>query len=218
MSKFTREKKRIALEIVILIMVLGALVLSMTVMQQPKEREFEWVNPNKLSSSQLVEDPKAFDQQEIEFMGEAVTARMVRKNSDGDDGAWIHLNDDPYMYSSASAGGQLSGYNSGVAVWVQDASLTDGVQNYGGYKTNGDIVKVRGIFHAACSEHDGDTDLHAASVEVVSAGRANVRVIPKWKIAVAGIFVLLGFIMLAIDRRRLLREKLGQWTPLSNRD
>lgn len=218
MVKITKAKKRIALEITILVVVMVTLVLSLTIMKKPTERELKWVNPNEVSSSQLVEKPSLFNKHEIEFTGEAVTARMVRDNGDGGKGAWIHLNDDSYMYRSVGSGGSLSGYNSGVAVWVHDVALTDAIKNFGGYKTNGDVVKIVGVFNAACSMHGGDIDVHATSVQVVSKGLDTVRVVPKWKVAVAIIFVLLAVMMFAIDHRRTLREKFGQWRPLNERD
>jgi hypothetical protein len=43
---------------------------------------------------------------------------------------------------------------------------------FGGYRRQGDGVRVTGTFHAACREHGGDMDIHAASLEIVREGHA----------------------------------------------
>lgn len=40
----------------------------------------------------------------------------------------------------------------------------------GGYKGRGDTVRVTGVFHRACPEHGGDTDIHATTLLLVEKG------------------------------------------------
>jgi hypothetical protein len=117
------------------------------------------------SSVELIEHPKEWDGKRITFAGEAVSSRMVRGPY-----AWIHLNDDRYAERSVEDGGPLTGYNSGQAVWVP-ASLTSGISTYGGYDHQGDVVRVEGVFHAACREHGGDMDIHADVLAIEGPGR-----------------------------------------------
>jgi PDZ domain-containing secreted protein len=128
------------------------------------------------SSTELVEHPKAWDGKRIAFTGEAVSCVMVRGNY-----AWVHLNDDSYAQRSVEAGGHLSGYNSGQAVWVP-ASLASAITVAGGYKHQGDLVRVEGVFHAACAEHGGDMDIHADVLTVQRPGRDIAHPLEAWKL------------------------------------
>ncbi len=120
----------------------------------------------EVSSPALVENANLWDGRIITFKGEAIGERMIRGNS-----AWIHLNDDAYMERSSEEGTPLAGYNSGQAVWVS-AEMARKIQFFGDYWHQGDIVKVTGVFHAACSEHGGDMDIHASSLEVLRLGHS----------------------------------------------
>lgn len=157
-------------------------------------------SPNEPSSGGLVEEPKRWDGKEVEFRGEVVGDRMMRG-----DGAWLHLNDDAYMYENVEEGAALGGYNSGMPVWFEDGSLTDDVKILGDYKHEGDIVRVRGEFHAACSQHGGDMDIHAIDLTVVEDGRRAQDPVKPWKIAVGfmltGLAGVLYFVMAVVEHR-----------------
>ncbi|MDI6900723.1 MAG: hypothetical protein QMC79_03410 [Anaerosomatales bacterium] len=116
------------------------------------------------SSADLVEDPTAWDGQTIEFTGEAIGEAMSR----GDE-VWLHLNDDAYARGTIEEGGPLSGYNSGHAV-VVPPQMAERVTVFGDHKHRGDLVRVTGVFSAACSEHGGDMDIHASALAVVERG------------------------------------------------
>ena len=118
------------------------------------------------SSTELVEHPAWWDGKRIAFAGEAVSCRMVRGSY-----AWVHLNDDSYAERSVENGGPLTGYNSGQAVWVP-AALASRIATYGGYRHQGDVARVVGVFHAACAEHGGDMDIHADMLVIERPGRA----------------------------------------------
>jgi hypothetical protein len=60
-----------------------------------------------------------------------------------------------------------------VVVSPQDAEV---VTVYGDYRHQGDIVRISGVFHAACPEHGGDMDIHATDLSVVRAGMRLTRV------------------------------------------
>lgn len=117
-----------------------------------------------LFSVELVEDPGRYDGEIIEFTGEAIGEAMRRG-----DMAWLHLNDDAYATFAFDEGAPLSGYNSGHAVWVS-AGLAERVVLFGDNRHRGDLVRVRGVFNAACVEHGGDMDIHADTLEVVGSG------------------------------------------------
>jgi hypothetical protein len=125
-------------------------------------------NPNRLSSGDLVERMEDYDGMTVSFQGEAVGEAMVRG-----DHAWIHLNDDAYFAKNVEEGAPLGGQNSRMPVWVS-ADLARTIRTFGDYKHEGDIVRVTGVFRAACPDHGGDTDIHAETLEIVQGGRAVV--------------------------------------------
>ena len=162
-------------------------------------------SPNDVSSAQLVETPAAFDGGEVTFAGEAIGEAMVRG-----DMAWLHLNDDAYHQLNTEEGTPLGGYNSGMAVWIP-RELTDGIEHYGDHSDAGDIVQVIGTFKAACAEHGGDMDIHAASLEVVAPGRRVREPLNGDKAVWAAILALVAAAAYATDRMLIrTREDRGR--------
>lgn len=149
-------------------------------------------NPNEIGSGDLVERMKEYDGMTVTFTGEAVGEAMVRG-----DHAWIHLNDDAYYAKNIEEGAPLGGQNSGMPVWVS-ADLAAKIRVFGDYKHEGDVVRVTGVFHDACAEHGGDTDIHAESLEIVRPGRRVVDEPKPAKLAWAvGLSVLAGALFVA---------------------
>lgn len=144
------------------------------------------VSPNDPSSGDLVEDWETFDGAQVSFTGEAIGERMVRGEN-----AWIHVNDDAYYERNIEEGASLGGYNSGHAVWLP-ASEAGKIGVFGDYGHEGDVVTVRGTFNAACAQHGGDMDIHAASLVVDVPGREVVDRVKVEKVAAAGILGLLA--------------------------
>ena len=160
-------------------------------------------SPNQASSSELVEEPGAYDGGEITFTGEAIGEAMERGEM-----AWLHLNDDAYYQLNTEEGTPLGGYNSGMAIWVS-GELTDAIAHYGDHSNAGDIVRVTGTFNAACAEHGGDMDIHAESLAVVTPGRRVREPLNRgkalWAVSLAAIAAAVFF----IDRRGERRERDG---------
>ncbi len=121
--------------------------------------------PEVASSTSLIEDSRAWDGHGAAFTGEAIGESMSRGSM-----SWIHLNDDAYVEKSIREGAVLGGTNSGMAVWTP-SGMARRIRHFGGYGCQGDIVKVTGVFHAACREHGGDMDIHASRLEIVRPGR-----------------------------------------------
>jgi hypothetical protein len=115
--------------------------------------------------NQLVTNMRKYDGKVVTIHGEAIGDVMVRGAY-----AWITVNDDRYSKKSVEEGGELIGMsNSGIGVWVPARDTRD-INICGGYKNKGAMVRVTGVFHRACHEHGGDTDIHATSVEVLKPG------------------------------------------------
>jgi hypothetical protein len=151
-------------------------------------------NPNRLSSGDLVEHMKQYDGMTVTFEGEAVGEAMVRGSH-----AWIHLNDDAYFEKNIEEGAPLGGQNSGMPVWVS-ADLARKIGTFGDYKHEGDIVRVTGVFHAACPDHGGDTDIHAQTLEIVRRGHAVVDQPKPAKLAWAIVLSLAAGALFVADR------------------
>jgi hypothetical protein len=148
-----------------------------------------------LRSRELIENSAAWDGREVTFSGEVIGEAMPRSG-----GAWLHLNDDAYQWRNIEEGEPLGGYNSGLAVWVPKASLRP-LRFFGDYRHTGDVVLVRGTFHAACREHGGDLDIHATSLEMVREGHPVAHRLNLGRLRIAlGLLAVAGFLF-ALDRR-----------------
>ena len=117
------------------------------------------------NTAELLERWEEFDGREVILEGEVVGDVMRRG-----DHAWITVNDDVYSREARLESGKLRGGNSGIGVWLP-AEEAEKIVTLGRYGTVGDLVRVRGTFHADCSQHGGDFDIHAVSLEVVDSGR-----------------------------------------------
>jgi hypothetical protein len=136
-----------------------------------------------VSSSTLVEKANFWDGRTVSFMGEAVGEAMQRGTM-----CWLHLNDDAYMWKNIEEGTKLGGYNSGQAIWVRN-DLALKIRFFGDFLHEGDVVKVTGVFNAACREHGGDMDIHAVWLEIVRVGHPVVHHINR-RLLVQGAFML----------------------------
>lgn len=151
-------------------------------------------SPNESSSGDLVESPKEFDGSDVTFEGEVIGEAMVRGEN-----AWLHINDDAYYVKNVEEGAQLGGYNTGMAVFIP-AGETKAITYFGDYKHEGDIVRVEGVFNAACAEHGGDMDIHATALEVVETGHEVVDQVRPQKVLWAVVLGALALGVYLVDR------------------
>jgi hypothetical protein len=106
------------------------------------------VSADTISSSNLINKSKEYDNKEIVYEGEIIGDIMARGKH-----AWINLSD---------------GINA-IGIWVDRAMLND-IKYTGDFGFKGDIVEVKGVFHRSCLDHGGDLDIHALSIKVVRRG------------------------------------------------
>lgn len=102
-----------------------------------------------ISSSELINNAKQYDNKIVIYAGEAIGDVMVRGEN-----AWLNLND---------------GENA-IGIWL-NKDLAASIVYTGTYKTKGDWIEISGIFHRACLEHGGDLDIHAQTLKKVNNGR-----------------------------------------------
>ena len=141
----------------------------------------------EVNSASLVDNANAWNGHVITFTGEAIGEAMVRRKI-----AWIHLNDDAYMWKNIEEGAKLDGYNSGHAVWVS-ADLAMKIRFFGDFKHEGDVVRIVGTFNAACPRHGGDMDIHASTLEIVRPGHPVHHVFNTSRAIFAGFLLAVGF-------------------------
>jgi hypothetical protein len=152
------------------------------------------VFPQTPSSGALVEDARDWDGRTVIFTGEAIGEAMRRGRM-----AWIHVNDDAYMWKNIEEGATLGGYNSGQAVWIA-TELADRIRFFGDFKHEGDVIEVTGVFNAACSEHGGDMDIHATALRVVRPGHAVPHAVSPSRLVAAGLMLLVTALAFAAQR------------------
>jgi hypothetical protein len=126
-------------------------------------------NAVEVSSNELIDKAKDYDQKEVIFTGEVIGDVMKRGQY-----GWINVSDD----------------SNAIGVWITFED-TKKIKYTGQYKYKGDMVKIDGIFNRACPEHGGDLDIHARSIEIINEGFEIKRGINL-------LYVLIGSILLVI--------------------
>jgi len=139
-----------------------------------------------VSVAQLIASTKEYDGKALTIQGEVIGDLMKRG-----DHAWVNILGD--------------GVAIGVWMTEKEASLIHEVGRYG---SAGDVLQVSGIFHRACPDHGGETDIHATTVQVLRRGSKNaVRMRPGRLAAGLGLCVSGG--LLALFWRRRERKSMS---------
>ncbi|MEJ5187050.1 MAG: hypothetical protein WHT46_08220 [Candidatus Geothermincolales bacterium] len=157
--------------------------------------------------SDLVENMEEYDGKTVSVEGEVVGDVMIRG-----EGAWITVNDDPYAERSLEEGGEFAGVsNIGIGVWV-DPDMAREIRHTGDYREKGDKVRVSGVFHRACRDHGGETDIHALSLQVLKRGYTFDRPFDWGKLAVALVLLVsTALLWRAREKVRRGRRKRAAW-------
>jgi hypothetical protein len=132
--------------------------------------------PPVLSTTELVENSYKWDGKTVSFKGKVLQGLMVRE-----DGTWMNLSD---------------GNNTAMGVFVPKDVTLPAITHVEDYRTLGDVVLATGVFHRVCFQHEGETDIHALNVTVVTPGspRENPVHLDRvvWLVAFSG---LLGLVL-----------------------
>lgn len=142
---------------------------------------------NSIDFTSLIERAKELDGTEITYQGEVVGDIMPRK-----DNYWINV----------------SSNGTAIGIWITDEQRAE-ISLAGRFGVKGDEIRIIGQLNQACAEHGGDLDIHAKSVEIISAG----TVIPQninWvrMIIAACLFIVAVCLLLALNRKRYQRHHL----------
>jgi len=106
-----------------------------------------------VTSDDLINSASEYDGKEVIYTGEVIGDIMRRG-----DNCWINVSDG----------------NNAIGIWLP-LKETEMIKYTGQYRYRGDIVKVKGIFNRACSEHGGDLDIHTDSLEILESGYETKR-------------------------------------------
>ena len=98
--------------------------------------------------NELIENSKKIDNSKITLKGEAIGEAMNRGKY-----SWVNISDG----------------STAMGIWIKSEEAQS-IKNFGKYGYKGDIVEINGTFNRACTEHGGDMDIHAISVEIIDAG------------------------------------------------
>jgi hypothetical protein len=120
------------------------------------------------TGQELVEKAAELDGKTIEFQGEVVGDVMLRGEH-----AWINVNDGTRT----------------IGVWIKK-SQAENIEFTGDYNYLGDMVKLTGVFHRACSVHGGDLDIHAEKFAVAQKGELIDHPVNPAKAVIAGILFI----------------------------
>ena len=139
-----------------------------------------------------------YDNTTVVVTGEVVGDR--RSAGPGTNCSWITL------YSLRKSGAAEQYNPSSVEVYLSD-SLADMIDTYGRYNTRGTYVQVSGIYHLACADHDGLSDIHADSLSVTQKG-AEIRESFNPLSFLPGIAaVAIGLLLIFIHQRMLDKSR-----------
>jgi len=126
-----------------------------------------------IASAELIANTRQYDGKTVSFQGEVIGDIMPREKF-----VWMNVSD---------------GQNA-IGVWAI-ADLIQGILYSASYTTIGDQVKIRGTFNRRCSQHGGDLDIHALSVEKINSGMGIHETINKVKLFLV---ILLGGLCLIL--------------------
>ena len=137
-----------------------------------------------LTVSELLNHHHYWDQRTITFSGEVIGQPIFSQNQ-----VCIHL---------------LDHQGNAIGVWINSDFLSQ-IKHFGKYRVKGDQIEVRGTFQVVCSNHPGDTDIHAEQFYILQEGFITPVEKPNM------IRILFGIVFSLILLTVLLCRKKQQW-------
>jgi len=152
------------------------------------EDEENTVNTSQLPDSSFIYDTNIsdlssadlyYDNQAVQVVGEAIGDKIF--DTITRDNCWILV-------------GQQGAKTSDTISVFMSKNDAEKIDSFGRYNVKGTTLRVRGTFHLVCSEHAGQSDLHAEYVSVVEKGEETVDTF-SWELFVPGaVAVVVGLI------------------------
>lgn len=115
---------------------------------------------------------------------------------------WTQLNDDSYARYALVDGGPRTGANVGIGVRMPTA-LGEDLAPVGGYRLEGPLVQLTGVWRHHDPERGGETYLDAASLVIIENGR-RLEEGPDWVVfAVGAALIMVALVMWRRNRAHL---------------
>lgn len=157
----------------------------------------------RVTSSEVIDCPDAFDRQVVTYVGEVVGDVLTRR-----DGAWLLVNDDAYALEVGPLQGhtQFAGSNSGLAVWLPRPlpELEPGRSD-----RRGTVVAIDGVVQRTDPRDGGGLTLTALSAEattVIAESEPIDQPLNQGQAILAGVLTLVALAVLGIERRAARRR------------
>lgn len=157
----------------------------------------------RITSSEVLDCPTAFDLQAVTYIGEVVGDVLRR-----DGGAWLLVNDDEYALEVGPLQGhsQFRGGNTGLSVWLP-APLPDLAP--GGPDRRGTVISVDGVIQRTDPRDGGGltlTALDPESTTVVAEAQPVERPLNRGQAVAALVFTLVATAVVVTERRTARRR------------
>lgn len=161
---------------------------------QPLDAEGNVINEGQVSDSSFLYDAAIadlagadayYDGQTVQVTGEAVGEAIVPLGSSGEGSDQVRVT----LYEAAS------GSSVTVCMTAADASK---IKIYGAYGKTGATLRVQGTFNLTCKDHEGESDIHAESVVVVSQGSVHPDALIPEEFIPGAVALACGFVLMAV--------------------
>jgi hypothetical protein len=168
-----------------------ALVLASPAAAQAANREVVPV-------TDLLNAGASYNNTEITVEGELVGDYGFRR----DGFMWTQLNDDSYARNALVDGGPRTGANVGIGVRMP-TSLGDDLAPVGGYRQEGPLVQLTGVWRFHDPDRGGETYLDVESLVTIESGR-RLQEGPDWVVfAFGAALIVISVIMWRRNRPQL---------------
>lgn len=157
------------------------------------------VNPvGRVTSSEVLECPSAFDRQAVTYVGEVIGDVLQREG-----GAWLLVNDDAYALEVGPLQGHsdFRGTNTGLSVWLPRPLPH---LEPGGPSRRGTIIAVDGVIQRADPADGGGLTLTALTPEsttIIEEAQPLDRPLNRGQAVAAALFSLVAAAVVLIERR-----------------
>lgn len=182
-----------------LLVVIGSALFVCTPNAYADDKDGNLVDPTQRADNSFIYDTtieslfdqaSLYDGRTVQIVGEVVGDRI----SAGSEGYWI-------MLTSQEADNSTS-----ISILLSSEQVKQ-IDHYGRYGVTGTKLQVRGTYHQACSEHEGQPDIHVTNSSVVAKGSEhpdafNINDFVPGVLAIVIAGLLLGIYYFARERMR----------------
>lgn len=137
---------------------------------------------------QLIEKAKMYDGRSVAVTGEVIGESIPRAGY-----SWVNIKDE----------------SDAIGIWMKTTEAKR-ITYYGNYKNKGDTAAVVGIFHRACAEHGGESDIHCETLKIVEKGSPVIVRISAGKIILVTVLFLMLISELIILYHTVIRKKIRE--------